>query len=127
MQNFHMPYVAHKLKVNHFNRNISNAKGGETVYVEVPTLVEKGSGSISGIVTEKEIPVSRRVMLYERQSGIYFGEVQSGTDGKFTFEDTVESLTYFAIALDDSEGEIPENLVGQDLLSGDFDRLAVPT
>lgn len=89
----------------------------------VSCKIDKGNGSISGIVLEKGVPVSRRVMLYERVSGTLFGQTQSNSTGHFTFDKTKEDLTYFAISLDETQDEIQYNLAGKDLLSGDFDRM----
>lgn len=91
----------------------------------LPTMptVQRGGGSISGIVTEVGVPVSRRVMLYERVSGLFFGQTQSSVTGEFIFENTKEDLTYFAVSLDENQEDTQYNLTGQDLLSGDFDRV----
>ena len=115
----------------HVNSNYRSAKAKRLKFVEkgyidtTPTTptVQKGSGSISGVVTEKGVPVSRRVMLYERVSGTLFGQTQSNSTGHFTFDKTKEDLTYFAISLDETQDEIQYNLAGKDLLSGDFDRM----
>lgn len=80
-----------------------------------------GNGSISGIVRENGLPVSRRVMLYERTTGAYAAQVRSKTDGTYIFKNTNKNLTYFIIAIDDFTDEVQYNLVGQDLISGNYD------
>lgn len=81
-----------------------------------------GNGSITGRVFENGTPVSRRVMLYDRATGAYAGQVRSNDNGDYKFKRTNENLTYFVIAIDDNKDDIQYNLVGQDLLSGDHDQ-----
>lgn len=80
-----------------------------------------GNGSISGIVRENGLPVSRRVMLYERTTGAYAAQVRSKADGTYIFKNTNKNLTYFIIAIDDFTDDVQYNLVGQDLISGNYD------
>ena len=81
-----------------------------------------GKGSISGRVLENGLPVSRRVMLYERNTGIYAGQTRSGVDGNYTFKRTNETMTYFIVSVDDNNDGVQYNLVGQDLISGNHDK-----
>lgn len=81
-----------------------------------------GNGSISGRVLENGLPVSRRVMLYDRRTGAYAGQTRSGVDGNYTFKRTNESLTYFIVSVDDNNDGVQYNLVGQDLISGNHDK-----
>lgn len=81
-----------------------------------------GNGSISGRVLENGIPVSRRVMLYDRKTGAYAGQVRSDADGNYTFKRTNEALVYFIVSVDDSNDGVQYNLVGQDLISGNHDK-----
>lgn len=81
-----------------------------------------GNGSITGIVLENGAPVSRSVMLYERNTGAFAGKGKSKSDGSYTFNRTNENLTYFVIAIDDNEDATQYNLVGQDLIAGDHDQ-----
>lgn len=85
-----------------------------------------GNGSISGIVTENGVPVSRSVMLYERSTGAFSRKGRSSADGSYTFSNTNEKLTYFVIAIDDNKDENKFNLVGQDLIAGDHDQRTKP-
>lgn len=118
MPNFHTLTRLHTFKINRLKI--------QEVGVNVPIVIsceiaQKGSGSISGVVTENTIPVSRRVFLYERDTGILFGQTWSDIDGKFTFSSTKESLSYFAISLDENKDSVQYNLTGQDLIEGDYD------
>lgn len=81
-----------------------------------------GNGSITGIILENGAPVSRSVMLYERDTGAFAGKGKSKADGSYTFNRTNENLTYFVIAIDDNEDATQYNLVGQDLIAGDHDQ-----
>ena len=81
-----------------------------------------GDGSISGKVLENGLPVSRRVMLYERNTGVYAGQTRSGTDGNYTFKRTNKELIYFIVSIDDNNDGVQYNLVGQDLISGNHDK-----
>lgn len=85
-----------------------------------------GNGSITGVVLEDGAPVSRSVMLYERDTGAFFGKGRSKADGSYTFNRTNEKLMYFVIAIDDNEDATQYNLVGQDLIAGDHDQRTQP-
>lgn len=95
-----------------------NRTGGQSS----PSLPLIGSGSITGRVLENGLPVSRRVMLYERQTGIYAGQTRSDSDGNYTFKSTNETMTYFIVSVDDANDGVQYNLVGQDLISGNHDK-----
>lgn len=84
--------------------------------------VRTGNGSISGVVLENGLPVSRRVMLYDRRTGNYAGQTRSDKDGHYSFKRTNEALTYFVVSIDDSNNGVQYNLVGQDLISGNHDK-----
>lgn len=85
-------------------------------------LVLTGNGSITGKVLENGLPVSRRVMLYERRTGVYAAQTRSNKDGDYTFKRTNEALTYFIVSVDDNNDGVQYNLVGQDLISGNHDK-----
>lgn len=89
----------------------------------VSSDVRTGNGSISGRVTENGVPVSRRVMLYERKTGTYAGQVLSDLNGFYKFDRTNELLTYFVVSIDDNNDGEQYNLAGQDLISGSHDSL----
>lgn len=82
-----------------------------------------GKGSITGRVLEKGIPVSRRVMLYERATGAYVAQVRSDSEGYYKFKRTNENDVYFAVSIDDYNDGTQYSLKGQDLLSGNHDKL----
>lgn len=81
-----------------------------------------GAGSITGRVLENGIPVVRRVMLYERTTGVYAGQTRSDSSGNYTFKRTNEALVYFVVSVDDNNDGVQYNLVGQDLISGNHDK-----
>lgn len=85
-----------------------------------------GDGSISGVVLENDAPVVRSVMLYERTSGMYVSRTESAADGSYQFIRTNKNLTYFVIAIDDNKDAVQHNLVGQDLITGDYDQRKKP-
>ncbi len=80
-----------------------------------------GNGSISGQVLEQGVPVVRRVMLFERDSGLLYQTTYSDSNGNYRFTGLKENLLYFVISLDESGDSKQYNLVGQDLLRGDYD------
>lgn len=87
------------------------------------TNIPSGSGSITGRVTENGLPVSRRVMLYERKTGALAAQTRSGEDGYYTFKKTNERTLYFAVSIDDENDGVQYNLQGKDLISGNHDNL----
>lgn len=98
---------------------IGSCKGGSAVSGGGTV---SGGGSITGKVLENGLPVSRRVMLYERKTGAYAGQVRSNADGVYTFKRTNEALLYFVVSVDDNSDGVQYNLVGQDLISGNHDK-----
>lgn len=106
---------AHHINVRMMMRDI----GGGTLTGGLG--VSNGEGSITGRVLENGLPVSRRVMLYERKTGAYAGQTRSGSDGYYVFKRTNEALTYFIVSVDDNYDGVQYNLVGQDLISGNHD------
>jgi len=81
-----------------------------------------GNGSISGRVLENGLPVSRRVMLYDRETGAFIGHTRSNSDGHYSFKRTNEARTYFIVSIDNNNDGVQYNLVGQDLISGNHDK-----
>lgn len=105
-----------------YNVNVQTIVRGNGGTLTGGDNVLSGNGSISGKVLENGLPVSRRVMLYERKNGAYAGQTRSGVDGNYTFKRTNESLLYFVVSIDDSNDGVQYNLVGQDLISGNHDK-----
>lgn len=112
-----------------FTTHVSNMPPYKSVFVSVGDSassvgsdIRTGNGSVSGRVLENGIPVSRRVMLYERSTGEYAGQTRSNIDGYYTFKRTNEALVYFIVSVDDNNDGVQYNLVGQDLISGNHDK-----
>lgn len=91
--------------------------------VNVGRSLNVGNGSISGRVLENGLPVIRRVMLYERYSGQLVDITWSDSQGNYRFSKINENLTYFIISLDEDVDSEQYNLVGQDLIKGNYDEL----
>lgn len=105
-----------------YNVNVQTIIRGSGGVLTGGSSVLAGNGSITGRVLENGLPVSRRVMLYERQTGLYAGQTRSNKDGNYKFKRTNESLTYFIVSVDDNNDGVQYNLVGQDLISGNHDK-----
>ncbi len=75
------------------------------------------TGYITGIITEKEIPVSRRVMCYHRLTGDLVGKTWSGIDGSYTFTDLIADVEYFVTSIDENVDAVQYNAVTQDLVA----------
>ena len=96
-----------------------------SVLISIPTSLrgdyskngQGDTGYIKGIITEKEIPVSRRVMCYHRATGILVGSVWSGVDGGYTFTDLIADVDYFITAVDEHVDAVQYNAVTQDLVT----------
>lgn len=82
-----------------------------------------GNGSISGTVKEQGLPVVRRVMLFERESGFLVSQIQSASDGGYTFKGINPDGLFFCISLDENGDGTQFNMVGQDLIIGNYDEL----
>lgn len=93
----------------------------KTTDVRFAGWLNSGNGSITGKVTELGLPVARRVMLYERYSGNLVDIVWSDSAGNYTFKNINPELTYFVVSLDENGDAKQFNLVGQDMLRGDYD------
>lgn len=92
----------------------------------IDNSVRTGNGSITGRVTENGLPVSRRVMLYDRNTGAYAGQTRSDSEGIYSFDRTNEQILYFAVSIDDDNDGVQYNIVGQDLISGNHDARIAP-
>lgn len=112
--------LSSRLLIRSVFNNAIRSGGSKSSAAYEPVL--DGNGSISGKVLENGLPVSRRVMLYNRATGAYAGQVRSDSSGNYKFKRTNEDLTYFVIAIDDNKDDIQYNLVGQDLLAGNHDQ-----
>ena len=84
---------------------------------EVTYLGQGVTGFIEGLVTEKNIPVSRRVMVYHRLSGRLSAQSVSGVDGKYKVFGLVAGVSYFVTSVDRSGDEVVYNAVTKDLIT----------
>lgn len=96
----------------------------DLVSVKVPMSVRESavsgtgdSGYITGIVTENNVGVARRVMCYHRRSGILVSIVLSGIDGKYRFDNLIAGVQYFITSLDENGDAVQYNAVTQDLIT----------
>lgn len=75
------------------------------------------TGYIKGVVTEKAIPVSRRVLCYHRLSGGLVGSVWSDDNGNYVFNELIAGVDYFVTAVDQNIDAVQYNAVTQDLIT----------
>lgn len=78
---------------------------------------EGADGFITGIVTEKELPVIRRVMCYHRKSGKLLKTTWSDINGHYRFDGLVANLAYFITSVDENADAVQYNAVTQDLIA----------
>lgn len=78
---------------------------------------EGADGFITGVVTEKELPVIRRVMCYHRKSGKLLKTTWSDINGHYLFDGLVANLAYFITSVDENVDAVQYNAVTQDLVT----------
>lgn len=91
-----------------------------TYPLEYRSFVKQGEGAdgfIAGIVTEKELPVIRRVMCYHRKSGTLLKTTWSDINGHYRFDGLVANLAYFITSVDENVDAVQYNAVTQDLVA----------
>lgn len=74
------------------------------------------TGYIKGIVTERTVPVSRRVLCYHRLTGELVASTWSALDGSYQLDNLVASAAYFVTSLDENTDAVQYNAVTQDLV-----------
>jgi len=94
------------------------------ISVEAPASLAvnrpSGAGSdgfIKGVVTEKGLPVSRRVMCYHRKSGALISSTWSDLNGNYNISGLVAGIRYFVTSIDEDGNEPQYNAVTQDLIT----------
>ncbi len=76
----------------------------------------KYSGIITGKVLEQGIPVSRRVLCHERNTGILVGSAWSDVNGDYVFNGLDDRKKYYIVSLDEDMSTTQYNAVVQDLI-----------
>lgn len=99
---------------------IGNRPAYEFVKGKSQSGVDRG-GYISGRVTEKELPVSRRIMCYHRRTGALVGSTLSNENGDYRFNDLSPNASYFVVSLDENNDVVQYNAVVQDLIAASTD------
>ena len=74
-------------------------------------------GYIKGKVTERDIPVSRRVRCYHRLSGVLTNEAWSNDNGEYTINNLIAGVDYYITSLDQNGDAVQYNAVTQDLVT----------
>lgn len=74
------------------------------------------SGSISGKVLEQGVPVSRRVLCHQRDTGVLVGSTWSDANGDYVIDGLDESKKYYIVSLDEDMSTTQYNAVVQDLI-----------
>ena len=101
---------------------------GKPIFELIKEKLNSGTGKggyISGRVSEKEIPVSRRVLCYHRRTGNLIHYTYSDIDGNYRFDDLEPNANYFVVALDENNDSVQYNAVVQDLIAASTDPLKV--
>lgn len=85
------------------------------------TLPNKGGskGTITGKVLEKGVPVSRRVLCHQRDTGTLVASTWSDANGDYAFNRLDESKKYYIVSLDEDMSTTQYNAVVQDLIPVD--------
>ena len=96
--------------------NITVSKlGPDSIFYE-KSQGEGSDGEILGVVTEKGIGVSRRVMCYHRKSGALVRTVLSEGNGRYEINNLVAGVEYFVTSIDENNDAVQYNAVTQDLI-----------
>lgn len=75
------------------------------------------NGFIEGVVTERSIPVSRKVCCYHRLSNELLSIVRSSDSGRYRFDGLIAGSKYYITSLDEDEDGAQYNAVTQDLIT----------
>ncbi|MGP5535318.1 hypothetical protein ACTXMF_12125 [Psychrobacter celer] len=76
----------------------------------------KYSGVITGKVLEQGVPVSRRVLCHQRDTGVLVGSTWSDANGNYVFNGLDDSKKYYVVSLDEDMSSTQYNAVVQDLI-----------
>ncbi len=74
------------------------------------------SGVIAGKVLEQGVPVSRRVLCHQRDTGKLVGSTWSDASGDYIFNGLDDSKKYYVVSLDEDMSTTQYNAVVQDLI-----------
>lgn len=74
------------------------------------------SGVITGKVLEQGVPVSRRVLCHQRDTGKLVGSTWSDASGDYIFNGLDDSKKYYVVSLDEDMSTTQYNAVVQDLI-----------
>lgn len=76
----------------------------------------KYSGVITGKVLEQGVPVSRRVLCHQRDTGVLAGSTWSDSNGNYVINGLDDSKKYYVVSLDEDMSSTQYNAVVQDLI-----------
>lgn len=91
----------------YYQLNVS-ANNGDTFYLAVGELELIEVDALyyfSGYITEKDVPVSRKVSVYDRVTGGFEATTTSSGSNGYYYLETTSSGAHFIISFDDDEGE----------------------
>lgn len=74
------------------------------------------SGVITGKILEQGVPVSRRVLCHQRDTGVLAGSTWSDVNGDYVFNGLDDSKKYYIVSLDEDMSTTQYNAVVQDLI-----------
>lgn len=76
----------------------------------------KYHGVITGKVLEQGVPVSRRVLCHQRDTGALVGSTWSDVNGDYIIDGLDDSKKYYIVSLDEDMSTTQYNAVVQDLI-----------
>ena len=76
-------------------------------------------GSITGKVLEQGVPVSRRVLCHQRDTGALVASTWSDASGNYVFNGLDGSKKHYIVSLDEDMSSTQYNAVVQDLVPAD--------
>ncbi|MEK6203269.1 MAG: hypothetical protein N2B04_04365 [Psychrobacter sp.] len=76
----------------------------------------KHAGVITGKILEQGVPVSRRVLCHQRDTGVLAGSTWSDANGDYVFNGLDDSKKYYVVSLDEDMSTTQYNAVVQDLI-----------
>ena len=83
-----------------------------------PDRINRGNikGLISGRTLEQGVPVSRRVLCHQRDTGVLVASTWSNANGDYVFKGLDNTKKYYVVSLDEDMSTTQYNAVVQDLI-----------
>ena len=83
-----------------------------------PDRIDRGNnkGFINGKTLEQGVPVSRRVLCHQRDTGALVASTWSNANGDYVFKGLDDTKKYYVVSLDEDMSTTQYNAVVQDLI-----------